>query len=29
LRYNNADPRFDGIVAGSACGHGLLASALA
>ena len=29
LVYNNADPRFDGIVAGSACGHGLLASALA
>ena len=29
LRYNNADPRFDGIVAGSACGHAALVSALA
>ncbi len=29
LVYNNADPRFDGIVAGSACGHGLLTQALA
>jgi len=29
LVYNNADPRFDGIVAGSACGHALLVSALA
>ena len=29
LIYNNPDPRFDGIVAGSACGHALLASALA
>lgn len=29
LVYNNPDPRFDGIVAGSVCGHGLLSTALA
>lgn len=29
LLFNNPDPRFDGIVAGSACGHALLVSALA
>jgi len=29
LVYNNADPRFDGIVAGSACGHAALVTALA
>lgn len=29
LVYNNPDPRFDGIVAGSACGHAALVAALA
>lgn len=29
LRFNNADPRLDGIVAGSMAGHGVLISALA
>jgi myo-inositol-1(or 4)-monophosphatase len=29
LLYNNPDPRFDGIVAGSACGHAVLSTALA
>lgn len=29
LIYNNPDPRFDGIVAGSACGHTALVAALA
>lgn len=29
LRYNNPDPRFDGIVSGSACGHAVLVTALA
>lgn len=29
LLYNNPDPRFDGIVGGSACGHGLMTTALA
>lgn len=28
LRFNNPDPRLDGIVAGSACGHGALSGAL-
>lgn len=29
VRFNNADPRLDGIVAGSACGHSVLTHALA
>ncbi len=29
LVYNNPDPRLDGVVAGSACGHAVLTSALA